>query len=151
MLIGGFDGYNFRNDTYFLEFGVWRKGPDLHIARDTHTCGIIQDTTETFGEYLVVAGGSTSYDTLDSVEMLALKNASKFFEGPRMPNSLARHNMVRYKDSLFAIGGYDGGYYSSAIYEFKCEYVCSWTTKSQSLRYPMAGMVSIIVSDEFCN
>ena len=149
MLIGGYDGDTFRNDTYFLEFGLWRKGPDLQIARDTHTCGIIQDT-ETFEEYLVVAGGSTSYDTLDSVEVLSLKNGKEFFEGLRMPNSLARHNMVRYNDSLLAIGGYDGGYYSSAIYELKCQYVCSWTTKSQNLRYPMAGMVSIIVSDEFC-
>lgn len=153
MLIGGFDGDNFRTDTYYLELKIggsmWSKGPDLRIARDTHTCGIIRNT-ETNEEYLAVAGGSTSSTTLDSVEMLSLKTGKEFFEGPRMPNSLARHNMVEYKDSLLAIGGYDGGYYSSAIYELTCGSMCSWSTKSQSLKYPMAGMVSIIVSDELC-
>ena len=152
MLIGGFDGENFRKETYFLESGFWRQGPDLQIARDTHTCGILKDT-DTFEEYLIVAGGSTSYDTLDSVEMLPLRNAQNFYAGPRMPNSLARHNMVQYRNSLLAIGGYDGGYYSSAIYELACTSTCSWTTRTERLKCSMAamaGMVSITVPDDFC-
>ena len=101
---------------------------------------------------MVVVGGSNSYDTLDSVELLSLDNGSnKFLEGPKMPKSLSRHNMVEFKNKLYVIGGYDGGYYSSAIYEMYCNTVCSWRKMEQELKYVMASMVFMIAPDTFCN
>ena len=71
MLIGGYDGDDRLSKTFYYQESHqdWSPGPEMDQARRKHAAGLGTDT-ETSEQYIVVAGGSGIYGSLDSVEIL---------------------------------------------------------------------------------
>ena len=72
MLIGGYSYPSFSDKTFIKKaYQNWTPGPNLTEARNYHTAGLITDQI-TLKKSVVVFGGRTTGDILNSVEMLSL-------------------------------------------------------------------------------
>ena len=59
--------------------------------------------------------------------------------------------MLELQGDIFLFGGYDGGFFSSAIYQFSCSSgICSWVSLNQGLKVARQYTVAIPVPDSFC-
>ncbi len=170
MLIGGHDGrdsknnnYNSKSSTYFLDIptsgqsgaSVWRRGPDLNIARHAHSCGVLTNPGDGNHQVVVVAGGfRDSYVTLSSTEMWVVGSSQGWIKGPDMPQDTVV--FIIYAAGIKTPDGkaflfVGNNYAPKKIFRF--EYSLDgwkWTKLDQELQVPRSGHVAMTVSDSFC-
>ena len=68
-----------------------------------------------------------------------------------MPKKLAGLSAVVLNGDLYAIGGYDGNDYQTAIYRLSCSSGnCVWTTMDQELKVARHLHVAMAVPNDLC-
>ena len=68
-----------------------------------------------------------------------------------MPKKLYDLSAVVLDGDLYAIGGYGGGAWQTAIYRLSCSSGnCTWTTMDQELKVSREGHISIAVPNDLC-
>ena len=81
----------------------WTHGPILRIGRSHHTAGIVRDK-KTSEEFIAVIGGlNSSYDQLDSVELLRNTGITEWSHGkPVMQYIVLLYDFLIYDDNKFS-------------------------------------------------
>ena len=77
LLVGGNSNQGISAKTFIYDFtnGVWRNGPNLNFARNSHACGIMMVNSKSVA---VVSGGLSENGALDSTEFLNVELSEKW-------------------------------------------------------------------------
>ena len=144
MLIGG-ENFPFAQNkmwTYNFEHKDrgWVKGPYLNTARSDHACGIMKDSANEGIAIVVVAGGCSSWNSLETTEYIVL-GTKQWRVGPDLKYCLYGASGVTTPDgkSFLLVGGayYDtgGSHEEDTIYKLECHNLeCTWTKVNEKLQ-----------------
>ncbi len=136
---------------YSIPDRKWTPGPELGIGRLLPVCGVVQDTSGSGQQHVViskgfVAGGglptTTEILTIGTSQWKSINVTGDFVGSLVAPSTIVDQDGL----SLIVSGGYDQNYYQQkAIFKFQCHNgtSCSWTFVSES-QFPRHGHVSII-------
>ena len=109
LLIGGMnEEMKAQNSTFLYDFHLneWTQGPDLITARYGHVCGLVYDRKNE--PILVVAGGLNPLAKVStSLELLKLKSAKEWIEGPGLPGHLIGASMQTIGDQGVIVHGHN--------------------------------------------
>jgi len=126
----------------------FQQGPSLITGRYKHASATLQDHDTKEDIVAVVGGYIDGVGRLDSTEFL---RNGEWTAGPQMPIKLWGLSAVVLGGDLYAIGGYGGNNYQTAIHRLSCSSGnCAWTTMDQELKVGRGFQVAMAVRNDLC-